>query len=162
MPSVFTARRIRHANGYIGLGMTSEASDELESIEGEDRLSLEVMIVRSELYMQAKNWDLLVAVAREVVRCNPDSEKGWIDWAYALRELNRVKEAKAVLLEAEPRHGKSCGGLHYSLACYHCLLGELPEARERLRTACKMDKQWKAAALDDPDIEAIWGEVGVM
>ena len=122
--STTTARRLRYATGYIGLGMFNEASDELEAIEGEDRLFDEVLVLRSELYMQAKNWDLLIAVARELARSSSKCAKHRIEWAYALRELNRVAEAKAVLLEAEPLHGKKCALLHYNLACYHCLLGD--------------------------------------
>jgi Flp pilus assembly protein TadD len=136
--------------------MLNEASDELESIEGEDRLSAEVMDVRCDLYMEAKDWELLVAVARELARQRPREEKGWINWAYALREQNQVAEAKVVLLEAEPIHGKKCAVLHYNLACYHSLLGELEDAKKRLRRACKMGKAWKEAALDDPDLKALW------
>ncbi len=47
----------------------------------------------------------------------------------------------------------------FNLACYYCLLGDDAKARERLRKACKMEKQWKEAALDDPDLKAIWGDV---
>lgn len=122
------------ASGYIELGLLNEASDELEAIEGADRLSSEVMSVRADLYMTAKYWDLRVAVARELARVPSGDEKGWILWAYALRELGRIEEAKAVLLEAEPLHGE-CAVLHYNLACYSCLLGHLDEARRRLATA---------------------------
>jgi tetratricopeptide (TPR) repeat protein len=160
--SIATARHLRQAVGYLSLGMLNEASAELEAIEGEDRLSVEVMAVRADLYMEAKQWDLLIAVTRELNRQRPCFGKGWIFRAFALRELNRVAEAKAVLLEAEPMHGEKCEVLHYNLACYHCLLGKLPEARERLRKACRMDKQWKEAALDDPDLKAIWGDVEAM
>lgn len=161
MPSVSTAtvRHLRRANGYIELRMLNEASDELEAIEGEDRLSVEVMAVRADLYMEAKDWELLFAVAHQLNRIAHNYTKGWIFRAYALRELNRVTEAKAVLLEAEPMHGEKCEVLHYNLACYHCLLGELPEGRERLRMACRMDKQWQKAALDDSDLKAIWGDI---
>ena len=51
---------------------------ELEAIDGEDRLSQEVMVLRADLYMQAKQWELLVAVARELARGSPGYEKGWI------------------------------------------------------------------------------------
>ena len=152
MPSVSnaTARHLRHAAGYLGLGRLNEAAAELEAIEGEDRLSVEVMAVRADLYMEAKQWDPLIAVTRELNRQRPCFGKGWIFRAYALRELNRVAEAKAVLLEAEPMHGERCEVLHYNLACYHCLLGELPEARERLRKACRMDRKWKTPPGSDP------------
>jgi hypothetical protein len=65
MPSVTNAtiRRLRHANGYLGLRMLNEASDELEAIEGEDRPSAEVMAVRADLFIEAKDWELLLAVS---------------------------------------------------------------------------------------------------
>jgi Tfp pilus assembly protein PilF len=153
-----TKRRVEHASGYFALGLLREASDELEAIEGPDRLSPEVMAVRCDLYMAAKNWDLLLAVARELTRSRPADEKGWIHTGIALRKMNRVAEARAVLLEAEPMHG-ACALLHYNLGCYHCLLGEMDEARERVRRACRMDADFKKAALDDPDLKAIWGDV---
>ena len=155
---ISTVRRIEYASGFIELGLLNEASEEIEAIEGEDRLSAEVMAVRSDLYMAAKDWDLVIAVARELARLTPKNDRGWIHWAYALRELGRVAEAKGVLLQAEPLHAK-CAVLHYNMACYECLLGDIPEARRRLAVACKLGEDWKTAALDDPDLKAMWEDV---
>ena len=157
-----TSRHLQFASGYLALGMLTEASDELEAIESEDRLLPEVMAVRSDLYMEAKQWDLLLAVSREFARQSPGQDKGWIYSAFALRELGRVEEAKAVLLEAEPIHGKKCSLLHYNLACYYCLLGDQAEAKKRLRVACKMEKEWKEEAVDDEDLKAIWDDIAEM
>jgi tetratricopeptide (TPR) repeat protein len=155
---ISTVRRLEYATGFIELGLLNEASEELELIEGEDRLSGEVMTVRGNLYMAAKNWDLLIAVSRELARQCPKIDQGWIHYAYALRELGRIAEAKAVLLQAEPLHAK-CAALHYNMACYECLLGDIPEARRRLSVACKMGNEWKKAALTDPDLKAMWDDV---
>jgi tetratricopeptide (TPR) repeat protein len=157
-----TSRHLQFASGYLALGMLAEASDELEAIEGEDRLSPEVLFVRSDLYMKAKQWDLLLAVSRELARKNPKHHEGWIGWAYALRELNRIEEAKAVLLEAESIHGKKCALLHYNLACYCCLLGDQVAAKEWLSRASKMDAHLKVAALDDEDLKAMWDDIAAM
>ena len=157
-----TRRHLEFAAGYLALGMISEASDELEAIEGGDRLRPEVMALRCDLYLEARQWDLLLAVARELARQRPGEVKGWIGWAFALRELNRVGEARAVLLEAEPIHGKDSGLLHYNLACYCCLLGDRAAARLRLRLAGQMDRHWRAAALDDPDLQAMRDEIAAM
>ena len=156
--SIATTRRTRHATGYLLLGLLVEASEELEAIEEPDRLSPEVMSVRCDLYMAAKNWDLLLAVARELTRSRPSNEKGWIHAGIALRKLDRVAEARAVLLTAEPIHTR-CAVLHYNLGCYHCLLGEMDKARESVRRACRANADFKKAALDDPDLKAIWGDV---
>lgn len=150
-----TRRHLEFAAGYLALGMLAEASDELEAIEGEDRLLPEVLFVRSDLYMKAEQWDLLLAVARELARKTPKHQEGWVGWAYALRALNRVEEARAVLLEAEPIHGETCDVLHYNLACYACLLNDQAEAKRRLSMACKMGRRWKKIALDDEDLKAM-------
>jgi hypothetical protein len=159
---ISTRRRLEFASGYLALGMLTDASDELEAIEGGDRLLPEVMAVRSDLYMEARQWDLLLAVSRELARLRPKLDKGWIGWAFALRELNRIGEARAVLLEAEPIHGRKCALLHYNLACYYCLLGDQAEAKKRLRVACRMDRHWKEAALDDQDLKALWDDIAGM
>ena len=64
-----------------------------------------------------------------------------------------------MLLKAEAIHGENSAILHYNLACYACQLGDIEEAKSRLSTACKMDPQFKATALDDPDLEAMWHEI---
>jgi Flp pilus assembly protein TadD len=122
-------------------------------------MSAGVLRVRVDFYMEAKKWDQVVAVAKSVCATTPKDEGAWIAWAYALREMQQVSEAREVLLKAEPLNGESCSVLHYNLACYYCLLNDLKEARRRFSLACKMDNQWKAAALEDEDLKALWGEI---
>ncbi len=162
-PQITTAKRVSYALGYIGLGLVGLAADELEAVAGEDRLSLPVQLAFIELHLEAKNWDLLVAVAQRVARADPGQERAWIGWAYGLRCLERVGEARAVLREGDGHHAKTCALLHYNLACYECLLGDLPVARARFRRACALGGgNFKAMALDDPDLTALWDEIAAM
>ncbi len=161
--NISTATRVAYAMGYLGLGLVNEASDELEAIEGADRLSIPVMLARIELYMMAKDWALLVAVAQGVARADPAQEAAWIGWAYGQRRLTTLPEARAVLLAAEPHHGQTCALLHYNLACYECQLGDIAAAKTRLRRACKLGgKQFKTMALDDEDLKPMWAQIVVM
>jgi Flp pilus assembly protein TadD len=139
--------------------MVNEAADELEAIDRDIRLSVEVLRVRVDLHMAAKQWNLVIAVAKPVCEASPKDEGAWIAWAYALREMQRVKEAQEVLLQAEPLHGNTCGVLHYNLACYACLLGNMQEARRRLSIAYKFDEHWSVSALDDEDLRALWDDI---
>jgi len=159
LSSIPTRRRIEYAKGYIELGLVNEASDELEAIDGDARMSIEVLRTRVDLYMEAKLWDMVVAVAKPVCEETPKDGGAWIAWAYALRELQRVTEARDILLRAEPLHGKTSSVLQYNLACYACLLGQMQEARRRLSAACKMDARCKAEALDDDDLRALWDDI---
>jgi predicted Zn-dependent protease len=153
--TISTARRLQYGCGYLALGLVNEAFAEIEAIEGPDRLSLDVLRFRVNLFMEAKQWKDVVALAQTVCAAAPGDPDVWVSWAYALRELQRVVEAREVLLQAEPLHAAANPVIHYNLACYYALLGDLPEARRRLALACKADKDWAKAALDDPDLEAL-------
>jgi tetratricopeptide (TPR) repeat protein len=151
-----TRRRLSYAAGYIQLGLLNEASHELEGIAFEDRLSAAVLAVRLDLHTTAKHWDIAAGVAMELIGLDPANVRAWLGRASALKELGRLPEAKATLLEAEPLHGGRSARLHYDLARYHCLLGEVALARARLQEACTREAHFKEAALDDPDLGTLW------
>ncbi len=162
MSTIPTHRRIEYARGYLELGMSKEAAAELNTIASSDQNSIAVLRVYVDLFMDTKQWTKVIAAAEPVCKSTPKDEGAWIAWAYALRELQQTKEAQDVLLRAEPLHEKTCDVLHYNLACYACLLGNLKEARRRLTKAIKMDKQWQESALSDTDLETMWSEIREM
>jgi len=159
MSAIPTRRHLEYATGFIGLGMFADAERELKAVAEADRSSPAVLTIWIDLHMHAKQWKNVIEVSRQMVRQDPTDDKGWISWAFALRELNRFEEARDLLLKAMPLHGKTCDVLHYNLACYECLLGNLPEAKRHLKTAVRKDKQWKTEGMDDPDLEALWPEI---
>jgi hypothetical protein len=138
--------------------MIREARVELNLIATEDQSRPDVRAVRLDLHMETKEWEKVVELGSDLARTHPESEHAWIRWAYALRELNRVADARAVLLEAEPRHGAKSAVLHYNLACYDSLLGDLTRAQKRLATACRLDQRFEAEAAVDPDLQALRNE----
>ena len=159
---ISTRRHLQYASGHIDLGMFKEATAELKAIALSDQSLPAVVSVRIDLHMHAKQWSQVIKFSQELTTLTPKDDKGWISHAFALRELERIEEAQAVLLEAEPLVGKKCGLLHYNLACYACLLGNKPEAKRRLTTAFKIDKVWKQEALEDPDLKAIKTVIAAM
>jgi len=78
-----TPRRLQYARGYIDLGMVNEASDELVAVDWDDRMKPEVLAVRVDLYLAAKNWESMEAVSRGLATDQPDIPQGWVHWAYA-------------------------------------------------------------------------------
>lgn len=150
-----TQRRLRYASGYTALGMFAEAVHEIEAVAPEDRFAPAVLTAQVNLCLETKKWEAAVAIGRNLATRAPELEVGWISCAYALRELGRLTEARDCLLEAEPRHGATCAVLHYNLACYYALLGDLAKARQRLSRATQMEPKFKSEALEDPDLKAI-------
>lgn len=151
-----TRRRVRYARGYLGLDMLREARAELEAIPRSGQAHPEVLAVRVDFHMAAREWETVIEVARRLAERYPENEHAWIGWAYALREVNRIEEARSVLLEAEAHHGGTSAVLHYNLACYDALLGALKSARARFAKACRMEKRFKEEGRRDPDLRALW------
>lgn len=152
---ISTRKHLDYALGYIGLNLLAEARDELALIKAADRETPEVLGVRVELAMARQTWTRVIALASRVTVAAPSFERPWIAWAYALREKQRIAEAREILLRAERTIPDPSPLVDYNLACYFCLLGDLPEARRRLKRACTREPDWKTEAASDPDLAAL-------
>lgn len=150
--SILARKRVQYALGYLGLGLTTAAEAELQAVPEAERTSAEVRSVWIDLAMAAHDWKKVVELGSELAREHPSCENAWIGWAYALRELMHISDAREVLRIGEIHHGGTSAVLHYNLACYDSLLGDLESARARLATACQMEPRFKAESATDPDL----------
>ena len=52
--------------------------------------------------------------------------------------------------------------MRYNLVCCECQLGRLKHAKDWLEKACKLGdpKKIKLMALEDPDLQPLWREIG--
>ena len=156
---ISTVRRLEYIQGYLTLGLVEEAAAELELVATGDRDSDAVLEISMDVHSSRQHWELAVTAAREYAQRFPDEPKGWISWAFALRRWKTIEEAERVLLDGEKRVGKTCALLHYNLGCYRCQLGDRAGALARLVTAFRLEPQWKAAALADPDLTPLKTEI---
>lgn len=135
--------------------MLRAAKAELRGIPKADRLQLDVLALRAEILLEEHDWEGLIRTGQELARRHPNDSRGWIHWAYGLRERNMIQGARDVLLTAKRLHPE-LGVLHFNLACYYCLLGDMPAAKRSLERACRLKSDWKEAALQDPDLKTFW------
>lgn len=149
---ISTQSRLQYASGYLDLGMLKEAAEELDAIAEPDRKSVEVMSLRVRLYLESRNWELMEAVARFLVDRHPEHAHCWVHWAYALRELQMVREAYNVARRALRYHPREAI-LHFNLACYCSLLGDTEEAGRALEKAIEIEPSFREEAKADPDLE---------
>jgi Flp pilus assembly protein TadD len=148
----------------LGLGDHLSANEELEKITPRLRSHPEVLAARWVIYAKAGNWQACSDIAAAVVTASPENSWGWIHKAYSLRRVpgGGIESAKVVLLEAQQKFPKE-PTIAYNLACYDCQLGNLNAARKWLESAIALapdPRSVKLAALEDPDLERFWAEIG--
>ena len=146
-------KRLAYALGYIELGLIREARGELARLTAEERETPEAMAVLVELAMAEDDWRQVIRLAPRVAKVAPAVERPWIAWAYALREIGEIEEAREVLLGGAELIENPSVLVDYNLACYDCLLGDRGEARRRLERVFKRDPAWRAQAAEDPDLK---------
>lgn len=151
------------AQGWIGLGDLVSANDELEQITPELRAHPAVLFVRYEIYSKGKRWDGAAEIANTLTKLLPENPAGWIDLAYATRRKTGggIPQAKEILTEAKARFPNEYL-ISFNLACYECQLGNLQAAKQRLKEAIDLagKKDIRMRALNDPDLEPLWNEIG--
>ena len=151
-------RRLLAATGFSELGLFQEAVEELEGLPAEVRETRSVLAVWLELYQGWQKWAEAAAVATRLVEAEP-AESNWrIALAYATRRSCGLASARNILIDAS-RDFPDCAMIQFNLACYDTQLGHLNEARQRLRQAIQIDKDFADLARTDPDLEPIRDEL---
>ena len=149
-------RPLDAALGYFYLGLYDYAWDELESLPAEVRLTDPVLEMRLAVYHALNKWNPARILAESLAQRFPENPNWWIQWAYSLRREKSVTEARGVLWQAVQIHPASAT-IIYNLACYACVLGEMDEAKRLLEQAFALDADFKITALDDSDLNPIFG-----
>jgi hypothetical protein len=146
------------AAGYVELGMFLEADTELDKIDPFNRAAPEVLALRVAIYRGLQKWELMREIAKRLAEFQPNDIQWTISLAYATRRANSIQAAKQVLLTAERRFPKE-PAIKYNLACYFCQTRDIETAKGYLKKAFEIDLNWRAAALDDADLQPIWGSI---
>jgi predicted Zn-dependent protease len=153
-------KRLAYALGYIELGLVREARGELARLSTQERNTPEATAVLVELAMAEDDWKQVIRLAPRVTKVAPSVERPWIAWAYALREVGKIEEAREVLLRGAETIEKPTVLVDYNLACYDCLLGDRDDARRRLARVFKREPGWRDQAAEDPDLKGLdWADV---
>ena len=149
------------AQGWLELGNPIEANAELEKLAPQLRALPDVLKLLWIIYVAANNWDAALDIAAALIQLVPEDPVGWANRSYVLYELKRTAEARDNLLRVVDKFTASAT-MRYNLACYECQLGDLGRAKQWLEKAFAIGdaRKLNLAALDDPDLEPLWKEIG--
>ena len=150
------------AIGWLELGNLVEAKAELNSIDPARQSHPDVLEVRWLICAEDQNWIAGLEAARALVRQAPQRCSGWLHQAYALRRIpeGNVKQAWQALLPAFDKFPKE-PIICYNLSCYACQMQQLEAARTWFKRAMFIGgkERMKRMALQDSDLEPLWGEI---
>jgi tetratricopeptide (TPR) repeat protein len=151
---------LQAAQGWCGLHAFAEAGAELDKITVSLRAHPKVLEVRWQIYANLEKWADALEMASAIVKAVPEWSSGWVYRASSLTELNRQQEAYETLSAAAALFPVD-EIITYDLSCVCCALRRVDEARTWLGKAVEAGgKAIKLKALDDPDLEPLWKEIG--
>jgi predicted Zn-dependent protease len=150
-----TEKYLSHARGWLGLGKIDEAAKALEEVPFSQRLTMPVVAMRCSVYMAAEKWDVVAMLAKKLIEADPDCPAHWIHLGCAVRRTESVAAAEKILLEAQAKF-PDCAAIYFNLACYASLQGKFDQVASLLGRASVLEPEFKAHALEDPDLEPYW------
>ena len=148
-------RQVLASRGYLELGMFEDATLALEQMKVEDKTRREVSYAELAVHLAAKNWDMAVTIAADIVKAEPKDQATWILLAHAVRHAGNVEQMEMVLFKARAWHPRDPLIL-FKLACCASVTGRIEEAKLRLGTAIDLDESVRRLALDDEDLRPLW------
>jgi predicted Zn-dependent protease len=146
--------RLRVAEGFLELGLTDEALDEIRALPTELHGQREVLELKLAVQMQSGSWNPASETARLLCLQAADEPSFFISAAYCLHETGDTLAARDWLMRG-PKALHTMPVFHYNLACYLWTLGEAARARTHLKQAISMDGSLLEEARQDRDLNGI-------
>jgi hypothetical protein len=112
--------------------------------------------LRWQISRKAKQWGKCFEVARAFAQAIPLDPRAWTSLAQTFYHTNQYQEAYDLAVSKITSFPKYWP-LYYDAACYACLTGRLPQAKQflQLATAFGDAAEVKALAAEDPDLDAL-------
>jgi lipopolysaccharide biosynthesis regulator YciM len=151
-------RRLIAAVGFAELSLFQDAVEELEALPDELKEITVVLATWLEVYQRWEKWSEASSVAMRLAEMEPGESNWPVALAYSVRRSRGLVFAQEILVQAGENF-PDCATIHFNLACYAAQLGNLDEARLRLRRAIQLDQEYAVLAKTDPDLIPIRTEM---
>ena len=141
-------RPLAAVDGYLFLGLPSEALKELDGIAKKFQKCPAVLGSRIRALLHMKKWKEAEKLSHEGMVLYPTEDEFPVQRAFALDQLDEGDKAAEAIMAA-PDWIRRTGILHYNLGCYEARLGDPARARECIRLAIKINSSFRKNARQD-------------
>jgi predicted Zn-dependent protease len=146
------------AQGFYDLGLFCDAWDALDELPPEDRADPLVVALRLDILLSMNRLVDAVALGTGACRQWPSVGGFFLKTGSALIVLGDHEKAKGLLLAAPPS-AQTKAAYWYDLARCQGRTDDVDAARKSLWECINRDKGFRARALDDPDLDAVWASL---
>lgn len=151
--------KLQKAEGALLLQMSPKAAALLAEIPQELQESAPYLECKMELGRQTGDWTAMADAARKLVEQKP-AEAGYrIQWAFATRRAHSLPEAEKILLTILADFKEAPSLVHYNLACYAAVQGDLKAAWNYFLKAVREDAHWLEMGLEDDDLFSLRDQI---
>lgn len=161
---------LRRAAGYLELGallvdpetgpapsaarLLKRALSELAALPADVRKGGMASLIEGEALRSLGQWESALTPLHRATEADRHGIEAWLGLGWCLKRLGRLPEAVQSLeagLDASPREPV----LHYNLACYHSLVGNVASAIDHLRRAIAIDDRFRDLTGTERDFDPI-------
>jgi predicted Zn-dependent protease len=143
--------------GYTALGLLDEASDLLEELPAEFKITREVITLHMGILLAAGEFLKASYLAETLCRLNPGHTERLIEVAQYRHKGGQPESALAWLKSIEDKCDHDAR-FHFLRAQCLAALGNTEGAKEELVKVFAIDERFKLRANEDPAFEAIFGQ----
>ncbi|MBI1323768.1 tetratricopeptide repeat protein [bacterium] len=147
-------RRLAEAEGYLTLGMAEKCLTILRTRVNWQSMPFESNLLAGLAYRELKDYQTAIQHLEKANRFKPDEMDISLALGWCYKRTNRLAQAIDALTRAVIRN-KSEPLLHYNLACYWSLAGNVAHAVENLQKALKLAPQMIFMVPSETDFDPI-------
>lgn len=149
------------ALGWLELGNWQEAYNELESLPAAQRAHPDALKLYCRVWEMAGRWEELALIAEGATEAFPAVSEFMWQFAWSQWKLGELEPWMTALLSQATRFPRD-SEFNYRLACLLSAARRFVEARAHLALAFESasnERALKLRALEQPELEGLWGEV---
>ncbi len=147
-------RRLAEAEGYLTLGMAEKCLTILQTRVNWQSMPFESNLLAGLAFRELKDYRTAIVHLEKANRLKPDEMDISLALGWCYKRTNRLAQAIDALTRAVIRN-KSEPLLHYNLACYWSLAGNVAHAVENLQKALKLAPQMIFMVPSETDFDPI-------
>jgi tetratricopeptide (TPR) repeat protein len=147
-------RLLDRAEGYLMLDLPARALEILQSRDDWPGLQFEAALLTGESLRALGRFREAIKPLERAAGLRPDDIAVAICLGWCYKRTHRLAQAIDAVERASRKHpGEPL--LHYNLACYWSLAGNVAKALERLSTALELDPSFRARIDEESDFDSL-------